>query len=150
MFRQLFESAVVFVFIALTSFLLNAEELVSGTFVQKKYLHDVELTLVSSGTWTFEKDKSFTWNTLKPVPSVFVATPTNYSFAVGGKVISRSMEMKITDLSQVFEMREMKGVVERVERDAGGIVFKSDGMEIPSLMRVFFKNGDRMEISLKR
>ena len=150
MFRQLFESAAVFVFTALTSFLLNAEELVSGTFVQKKYLHDVELTLVSSGTWTFEKDKAFTWNTLKPVPSVFVATPTNYSFAAGGKVISRSMEMKITDLSQVFEMREMKGVVERVERDAGGIVFKSDGMEIPSLMRVFFKNGDRIEISLKR
>ena len=150
MFRQLFESAAVFVFTALTSFLLNAEELVSGTFVQKKYLHDVELTLVSSGTWTFEKDKAFTWNTLKPVPSVFVATPTNYSFTAGGKVISRSMEMKITDLSQVFEMREMKGVVERVERDAGGIVFKSDGMEIPSLMRVFFKNGDRIEISLKR
>lgn len=150
MFRQLFESAAVFVFTALTSFLLNAEELVSGTFVQKKYLHDVELTLVSSGTWTFEKDKAFTWNTLKPVPSVFVATPTNYSFAAGGKVISRSMEMKITDLSQVFEMREMKGVVERVERDAGDIVFKSDGMEIPSLMRVFFKNGDRIEISLKR
>ena len=140
----------VFVFTALTSFLLNAEELASGTFVQKKYLHDVELTLVSSGTWTFEKDKAFTWNTLKPVPSVFVATPTNYSFAAGGKVISRSMEMKITDLSQVFEMKEMKGVVDRVERDAGGIVFKSDGMEIPSLMRVFFKNGDRLEIHLKR
>ena len=84
------------------------------------------------------------------MPSVFVATPTNYSFTAGGKVISRSIEMKITDLSQVFEMREMKGVVERVERDAGGIVFKSDGMEIPSLMRVFFKNGDRIEISLKR
>ena len=145
------KSFLLLLFPALACFLLNAgQNSVSGTFVQKKYLHDVELTLVSSGTWTFEKDKAFTWNTLKPVPSVFVATPTNYSFAAGGKVISRSIEMKITDLSQVFEMKEMKGVVERVERDAGGIVFKSDGMEIPSLMRVFFKNGDRIEISLKR
>ena len=40
-----------------------------GTFVQKKFLHDVEVTLVSTGTWSFEKDKAFIWNTLKPAPS---------------------------------------------------------------------------------
>ncbi|MBO5940543.1 MAG: hypothetical protein J6R18_05045 [Kiritimatiellae bacterium] len=122
----------------------------SGTFVQKKYLHDIELTLVSSGTWTFEKDKAFVWNTLKPVPSVFVATPTNYSFTAGGKTISRRMEMKITNLSQVFEMKEMKGLVDKVESDAKDFVFKSAEVAIPSSMRVLFKNGDRMDIALKR
>ena len=119
-----------------------------GTFVQKKFLHDVGVTLESSGTWSFEKDKSFTWNTLKPVPSHFVATPTNYSFTVAGKTTLQKMEMKISNLAQVFKMKEMKGVVGRVEQGASNPVFKADGVEIPSSMSVFFKSGDRLEISL--
>ena len=58
--------------------------------------------------------------------------------------------MKIGNLAQVFEMKEMKGVVDRVESDGANPVFRADGMEIPSAMRVVFKNGDRLEISLKR
>ena len=123
---------------------------VQGTFVQKKFLHDVGVTLASSGTWAFEKDKAFTWNTLKPVPSQFVATPTNYSFTVAGKTTSRRLNMKISNLAQVFEMKEMKGVVDRVEQGASDPVFKADGVEIPSSMSVFFKNGDRLEITLSR
>jgi hypothetical protein len=121
-----------------------------GTFVQKKFLHDVEVTLVSTGTWSFEKDKAFVWNTLKPVPSLFVATPTNYSFTVGGKTTSRRLDMKIGNLAEVFEMKEMKGVVDRVENGSSAPVFKADGLEIPSTMRVLFKNGDRLDISLKK
>ena len=134
----------------LAAFCANAEVRVNGTFVQKKSLHDVGVTLTSSGTWSFEKDVAFVWNTLKPVPSVFSATPTNYSFTVGGRTTSRRLDMKIENIAQVFEMKEMKGVVDKVESDSANPVFKADGIEIPSLMRVVFKNGDRLEISLKR
>ena len=123
---------------------------VSGTFVQKTFLRDVDVTLMSTGTWSFEKDRAFTWNTLKPVPSRFVATPTNYSFTVGGRTTSRRLEMEISDFAQVFEMKEMKGVVERVEQDGSDPVFKTEGVEIPSAVRVLFKNGDRLEMVLKR
>lgn len=123
---------------------------VNGTFVQKKSLHDIGVTLTSTGTWSFEKDETFVWNTLRPVPSLFVATPTNYSFTVGGRTTSRRLDMKIDNIAQVFEMKEMKGVVEKVESDSANSVFKAEGIEIPSSMRVIFKNGDRLEISLKR
>ena len=132
------------------SFCAFAEGKVGGTFVQKKSLQDVGVTLTSTGTWSFEKDRAFVWNTLKPVPSLFVATPTNYSFTVGGRTTSRRLDMKIDNIAQVFEMREMKGVVDKVESDSINPVFKADGIEIPSSMRVVFKNGDRLEISLKR
>ena len=49
---------------------------VSGTFVQRKVLKDIDVTLSSTGTWSFEKDRAFEWRTLKPMPSLFVATPT--------------------------------------------------------------------------
>ena len=134
----------------LVAFCAFADGKVGGTFVQKKSLYDVGVTLTSSGTWSFEKDRAFVWNTLKPAPSLFVATPTNYSFTVGGRTTSRRLDMKIENIAQVFEMKEMKGVVDKVESDSANPVFKADGIEIPSLMRVVFKNGDRLEISLKR
>ncbi|MBE6395397.1 MAG: hypothetical protein E7046_00120 [Lentisphaerae bacterium] len=124
---------------------------VQGTFVQRKHLHDVNVTLVSTGVWSFEKDRAFVWKTLKPVSSTFVATPTNYSFTVGGRTVSRRLEMTIDNLAQVFEMKEMKGAVEKVESDkSNNPVFKSDGIEIPSSVKVLFKNGDRLEMTLKR
>ena len=134
----------------LVAFCVFAGDKVNGTFVQKKSLHDVGVTLTSTGTWSFEKDRAFVWNTLKPVPSLFVATPTNYSFTAGGRTSSRRLDMKIDNIAQVFEMKEMKGVVEKVESDGANPVFKADGIEIPSSLRVIFKNGDRLEISLKR
>ena len=145
--RRLAASAFV---LAVASGLLADGGVVRGTFVQKKFLHDVGVALASTGTWSFEKDKAFAWNTLKPVPSQFVATPTNYSFAVGGRTTSRRLEMKISNLAQVFEMKEMKGGVERVEQDVSDPVYKADGIVIPSSMRVLFRNGDRLEILLRR
>ncbi|MBQ3098230.1 MAG: hypothetical protein IJC66_08735, partial [Kiritimatiellae bacterium] len=71
--------------ITLAAICTVADGKVNGTFVQKKSLHDVGVTLTSTGTWSFEKDRTFVWSTLKPVPSVFIATPTNYSFTVGGR-----------------------------------------------------------------
>ena len=129
----------------------NENDAATGTFEQKKILHDVGVTLSSSGTWSFEKGKRFVWNTVKPVPSVFAATPTNYTFTVGGKTSSHRLAMKVEDIAQIFEIKEMKTLVERVETDRRNPVFESeDGLSLPSSLRVFFKNGDRLEISLKR
>ena len=127
-----------------------AGNVVSGVFEQKKFLHDVGVTLSSSGVWTFEKDKFFSWKTLRPVPSHFQATPTNYSFTAGGRTTLRRLDMEIGNLAQVFKMKEMQGIVDRVECPPTEKVFSSDDMEIPSFLKVFFKNGDRLEIFLKR
>lgn len=125
-------------------------ETVGGTFVQRKVLKDVDVTLSSSGKWSFEKDKAFMWRTLKPVQSLFVATPTNYTFSAGGRVTSRSLKMRIEDVAQIFEIKEMKDFVERVETSKENPVFKADGLTIPSSLCVRFRNGDRLEIELKR
>ena len=121
-----------------------------GTFVQRKVLKDIDVTLTSTGTWRFEKDRAFTWRTLKPMPSLFVATPTNYTFEIGGRVTSRKLDMKIDDVAQIFFIKEMKEFVEKVEPLAENPIFSCDGLVIPSALRVFFKNGDRLEIELKR
>lgn len=142
-------AALAFACIAATG-LASGEDAAKGTFRQKKFLYDVGITLASAGTWSFEKDRAFVWNTLTPVPSRFVATPTNYSFTVAGKTTSRKMDVKISNLAQVFEMKEMKGVIDRVEQDSTDPVFKADGLVIASSMRVVFKNGDRLDITLSR
>ena len=121
-----------------------------GTFVQRKVLKDIDVTLTSTGTWRFEKDRAFTWRTLKPMPSLFVATPTNYTFEIGGRVSSRRLDMKIDDVAQIFSIKEMKEFVEKVEPSVENPVFSCDGLVIPSALRVYFKNGDRLEIELKR
>ena len=123
---------------------------VSGVFVQRKVLKDIDVTLTSTGTWSFEKDRAFEWRTLKPMPSLFVATPTNYSFSVGGRTTTRNLKMKIEDVAQIFALKEMKEFVEKVETSPEKPVFSRKGLEIPSAFRVFFKNGDRLEIELKR
>ena len=123
---------------------------VTGIFSQKKFLKDVDVTLTSTGIWSFEKDVAFTWQTLKPVPSLFTATPTNYTFSAGGRTVSHRLAMKIEDLAQIFEIKEMKDFVEKVESDASRPIFSSDGIVIPSSLRVSFKNGDRLEIVLSR
>ncbi len=121
-----------------------------GTFVQRKVLKDIDVTLRSTGTWRFEKDREFVWRTLKPMPSTFTATPTNYTFSAGGRTTVRRLDMKIDDVAQIFSIKEMKEFVEKVEPSAENPVFTCEGLTIPSSLRVFFKNGDRLEIELKR
>ena len=69
----------------------------TGTFVQRKILADVEVTITSSGTFSIVKDKSFEWKTVKPLPSTFTATPESYTVTANGKTSTRALaELKMS------------------------------------------------------
>lgn len=117
-------------------------ETAEGTFVQRKVLADVDVTLVSKGTFRFGRDRFFEWNTREPMPSVFYATPTNYSITVNGKTTARPLEVNVSSVEQLFSIREMKGFVKEVKaRPETGF---------PTRVDVSFTNGDRLEIELVR
>ena len=113
----------------------------SGTFVQKRILCDVDVTLVSKGDFRFERDRFFEWNTREPVASVFHATPTNYTFTAGGSTTTRDLNVDVTSIANLFEIKEMKEFVKSVktEPETG----------FPTHVQVMFRNGDRLEIELK-
>lgn len=117
-------------------------EAAEGTFVQRKVLADVDVTLVSKGTFRFGRDRFFEWNTREPMPFVFYATPTNYSLTVNGKTTARQLEVNVSSVEQLFAIREMKGFVKEVKaRPETGF---------PTRVDVSFTNGDRLEIELAR
>jgi len=117
-------------------------ETASGTFVQRKTLADVDVTITSTGTFRFEKGRLFEWHTLKPLPSTFTATPTNYAITVNGKTTTRRLKSNVDEIAKVFEIKEVKEFVKGVksEPDVG----------FPSKVTVEFKNGDRLDIEMKR
>ena len=117
-------------------------ETAEGTFVQRKVLADVDVTLVSKGTFRFGRDRFFEWNTREPMPSLFYATPTNFSITVNGKTTARALEVNVSSVEQLFSIREMKGFVKEVRaRPETGF---------PTRVDVSFTNGDRLEIELSR
>lgn len=113
-----------------------------GTFVQRKILADVDITLTSSGTFRFEKDRSFEFKTLKPLPSTFFATPTNYTMTVRGKSTTRALNVDVSSFEKIFEIREVKEFIKEVKVEPEE--------SFPERVRVFFKNGDRLEVDLQR
>ena len=112
-----------------------------GTFVQKRILRDVDVMLVSKGDFRFERDRFFEWNTREPVASVFHATPTNYTFAAGGSTTTRNLNVDVTSIASLFEIKEMKEFVKSVKTEPG--------TGFPRHVQVMFRNGDRLEIELK-
>ena len=117
-------------------------ETAEGTFVQRKVLADVEVTLVSKGTFRFARDRFFEWNTREPMPSMFLATPTNYALMVNGKTTARPLEINVSSVEQLFSIREMKDFVKKVQaHPATGF---------PTRVDVSFTNGDRLEIEMVR
>ena len=112
----------------------------SGTFVQRKTLADVGVTLVSSGTFRFDPGRFFEWRTVEPLPTCFFATPTNWSFTADGVTAVHPLATDVRTLEQVFAMKEMAGFVEKVE---------TEGEPFPRRVLVRFRNGDRHDISLK-
>ena len=117
-------------------------ERAEGTFVQRKTLADVEVTITSKGTFRFVKGESFEWNTVEPLPSTFVATPTNYAMTVNGKTTSNRLRNDVNSIAKIFEIKEVKDFVKDVK------AVPAPGF--PKKLTVDFKNGDRLEIELKR
>lgn len=117
-------------------------ERAEGTFVQRKTLADVEVTITSKGTFRFVKGERFEWNTVEPLPSTFVATPTNYAMTVNGKTTSNRLRNDVNSIAKIFEIKEVKDFVKDVK------AVPATGF--PKKLTVDFKNGDRLEIELKR
>ena len=137
----------------------------TGTFVQRKILADVDVTITSSGTFSIVKDKSFEWKTLKPLPSTFIATPESYTVSANGKTSTRSLsELKMSaglrtlvkgDLSalgDVFDVREAEGRLELVPktRELREFVKRAtlEGKDFPTRFTLDYVTGDRLEIDL--
>lgn len=137
----------------------------TGTFVQRKTLVDVEVTITSSGTFCIVKDKSFEWKTLKPLPSTFTATPESYTIIANGKSSTRALgELKLSaglrslvkgDLSalkDVFDVTEAENrlVLVPKTRELREFVKRAtlEGTEFPSRFTLDYATGDRLEIDL--
>ena len=117
-------------------------EAASGTFIQRKTLADVDVTITSTGTFRFEKGRLFEWRTLKPLPSTFAATPTNYAITVNGKTTTRRLKSNVDEIAKIFEIKEVKEFVKGVKSEPG--------VGFPDKVTVEFKNGDRLDIEMKR
>jgi len=137
----------------------------SGTFVQRKFLADVEVTLTSSGTFSFVKDKSFEWKTITPLPSTFTATPESYTFTADGKTSTHALaDLKMSaglrslvkgDLSalgDVFDVTEAEGRLTLVPktRELREFVKRAtlEGTDFPTRFTLDYATGDRLEIDL--
>ena len=112
-----------------------------GTFVQRKVLADVNVTLVSKGLFRFEKGHFFEWDTREPVASLFHATPTNYAFTANGRTVARELTVDVNSIERLFAIKEMKEYVASIQTDPPS--------GFPRHVRVAFKNGDRLEIDLQ-
>ena len=117
-------------------------ETASGTFIQRKTLADVDVTITSTGTFRFEKGRLFEWRTLKPLPSTFTATPTNYAITVNGKTTTRNLKSNVDEIAKIFEIKEVKEFVKSVKSEPQ--------VGFPNKVTVEFKNGDRLDIEMKR
>lgn len=117
-------------------------ERAAGTFVQRKTLADVDVTITSKGTFRFEKGRFFEWRTEEPLPSSFLATPTNYAMTVNGRTTTHRLENDVTSIVQIFEIKEVKEFVKSVTA--------VPGTGLPDRVSVAFRNGDRLEIELRR
>ena len=137
----------------------------TGTFVQRKILADVEVTITSSGTFSIVKDKSFEWKTLKPLPSTFTATPESYTVSANGKTSTHALsELKLSaglrslvkgDLSalgDVFDVTEADGRLTLVPktRELREFVKRAtlEGTDFPTRFTLDYVTGDRLEIDL--
>jgi len=117
-------------------------ETAEGMFVQRKVLADVGVTITSTGMFRFEKGRLFEWRTFKPLPSTFAATPTNYAITVNGKTTTRELASNVDEIAKVFEIKEVKKFVKSVRSEPE--------IGFPSKVTVEFKNGDRLDIEMKR
>jgi len=137
----------------------------AGTFVQRKTLSDVEVTITSTGTFRFVKGASFEWKTSTPLPSAFTATPESYTVEANGQTSTRALaELKLSaglralvrgDLSalgDVFDVTETETrlVLVPKTRELRAFVKRAtlEGPGFPSRFTLDYATGDRLEIDL--
>ncbi|RLA19560.1 MAG: outer membrane lipoprotein carrier protein LolA [Gammaproteobacteria bacterium] len=60
-----------------------------GEFTQEKYLSSLDALLVSTGTFSFQRDKSISWKTLEPIKSELLMTPTSIVSRQGARELAR-------------------------------------------------------------
>lgn len=60
-----------------------------GRFTQEKYLAALDTSLGSSGIFSYQRGKSVRWETLKPIQSEMLMTPTSISNMQGGQELMR-------------------------------------------------------------
>jgi len=63
-----------------------AQEL-SGSFVQQKYLADLDAQIISSGRFNYQHGQSIHWETLQPIQNVLLMTPHSISNSQNGREI---------------------------------------------------------------
>jgi len=64
-------------------------ENLDGRFTQEKYLGALDAVLSSSGKFSYQRGKSIRWETLKPIQSEILMTPTSISNKQGGREFMR-------------------------------------------------------------
>lgn len=64
-------------------------ENLEGHFTQEKYLSALDAVLHSSGKFSYQRGKSIRWETLKPIQSEMLMTPTSISNKQGGRELMR-------------------------------------------------------------
>lgn len=117
-------------------------ETAKGAFVQRKTLADVGVTLTSKGAFEFARERFFKWDTREPMPSVFYATPTNYAITVNGRTNVHPINVDVHSIAGLFAIKEMREFVQSVKT--------TPATGFPESVSVTFKNGDRLDIELKR
>ena len=70
--------------------LTATDEELSGEFVQEKYLAQFETSIQSSGTFSYQRGKQIIWQTLQPIQSELVMTPT--------QIVSRQGDVELLRL----------------------------------------------------
>lgn len=67
----------------------NNPSSLEGRFTQEKYLAALDTALGSSGIFSYQRGKSVRWETLKPIQSEMLMTPTSISNKQGGQELMR-------------------------------------------------------------
>jgi len=68
----------------------QSPEILSGQFIQEKYLAELDINLSSSGKFEYKKNKVIQWQTLEPIENLLTMTPQS--------IISQQGKQTLLDL----------------------------------------------------
>ena len=100
----------------------TSPEMLEGHFSQEKYLYELDVKLISTGVFTYNRGKSIHWDTLEPIRNELVMTPvsvtnkqsdgellrydmgSNPTAAVLGTIFYSVLTAEWKNLSEYFEL----------------------------------------------